>query len=139
VNGGGISFCEDVRPVGYPRELLRQAIAEAKRLRKYYCGDYYPLTEASVNTRDWSVVQYHRPLEQEGMFVAFRRPKSPFSSYQLLDAQAIDPAGEYEVMFSRSYEPSKPIQLKGHALLHLKIEVDESPGSVVVEYRKCAM
>ena len=136
VNGGGISFCEDVRPANYPRAMLKQAIAEAKRLRKYYSGDYYPLTDVSVNAHDWSVVQYHRPSEHEGMFVAFRRPKSPFASYELRDAQAIDPAGEYEVMFSRSYEPSKPMLLNGQALLHLKIEVDESPGSVIVEYRK---
>ena len=136
VNGGGISFAEDVRSASYPRDLLKQAIAEAKRLRKYYFGDYYPLTEVNTDARDWSVVQYHRPLDQDGMFIIFRRPKSPFASYELCDAQAIEPAADYEVTISRSYEPSKPLHMKGEALLHLKIEVDESPGSVVVEYRK---
>jgi len=136
VNGGGISFAEDVRPASYPRELLKQAIAEAKRLRKYYFGDYYPLTEVNTDVCDWSVVQYHRPLEQDGMFVVFRRPRSPFASYELCDAQAVDPAADYEVTLSRSYEPAQPLRVNGGALLHLKIEVAESPGSVVVEYRK---
>lgn len=138
VNGGGISFAEDVRPANYPRALLKQAITEAKRLRKYYFGDYYPLTDVTTDARDWCVVQYHRPTAQDGMFVLFRRPKSSFASYVLREAQAIEPAADYEVTLSRSYEPSPPNQMKGEGLLRLKVEVDESPGSVVVEYRKVA-
>ncbi len=136
VNGGGISFAEDVRPASYPRSLLKQAIAEAKRLRKYYFGDYYPLTDVTTDARDWCVVQYHRPTEQDGMFVLFRRPKSCFASYELREAQAIEPAADYEVTLSRGYEPAKPVRAKGEDLLRLKVDVDESPGSVVVEYRK---
>ncbi len=136
INGGGISFAEDVRPANYPRDLLKQAIAEAKRLRKYYFGDYYPLTDVTTDARDWSVVQYHRPIEQDGMFVLFRRPKSCFASYVLSEARAIEPEADYEVTQSRSYAPSQPTRMKGEDLQRLKVDVDESPGSVVVEYRK---
>jgi len=136
VNGGGISFAEDVRPANYPRDLLKRAIAEAKRLRKYYFGDYYPLTDVTTDARDWCVVQYHRPTEQDGMFVFFRRPKSSFASYVLHEARAIEPAADYDVTRSRGYEPSHPERMPGEALLRLKVDVDESPGSVVLEYRK---
>jgi alpha-galactosidase len=135
VNGGGISFAEDVRPASYPRDLLKQAIAEAKRLRKYYLGDHYPLTDVTTEARDWCVIQYHRPTEQDGMVILFRRPKSSFASYVLREAQGIEPEAEYEVTQSRCYEPSKPERMKGDALQRLKVDVDACPGSVVVEYR----
>jgi hypothetical protein len=70
------------------------------------------------------------------MFVLFRRPKSSFASYVLREARAIEPGADYEVTQSRGYEPSKPNRMKGEGLLRLKLDVDESPGSVVVEYRK---
>ena len=56
---GGISFCEDVRPADYPRELLKKAIAEGKRIRKYYFGNFYPLTPVTLDTSEWCVLQYH--------------------------------------------------------------------------------
>ncbi len=57
----GISFCEDCRPADYPREQLKQAIAEAKRLRPYFFGDFYALGPVTVRPEDWCVLQYHRP------------------------------------------------------------------------------
>ena len=47
----GISFGEDCRPAGYPREQLKQAIAEAKRLRPYFFGDFYALGPVTVRPR----------------------------------------------------------------------------------------
>jgi alpha-galactosidase len=136
VNGGGISFGEDVRPADYPRDLLKQAIAEAKRLRKYYFGDYYPLTPVTVDPADWCVVQYHRPAEQDGMIVLFRRPKSCFASYVLQNVQAIEPEADYEVVQSLDYAPSASVRMKGSSLRRLKCDLDASPGALVVEYRK---
>jgi alpha-galactosidase len=63
---GGISFAEDCRPAGYPRDQLREAIAEAKRLRKYWFGDFFPLSEATLDPAGWCVLQYHRPAERAG-------------------------------------------------------------------------
>jgi alpha-galactosidase len=136
VNGGGISFGEDVRPENYPRDQLKQAIAEAKRLRKYYFGNYYPLTPVTVDPADWCVVQYHRPLEQDGMVVLFRRPKSCFASYVLYNAQEIEPEADYEVVRSKDYVPSPPARMTGADLQRLKCDLDASPGTLVVEYRK---
>ena len=90
----GIAFAEDVRPRDYPRELLRQAIAEGKRIRKYYSGDFYVLSDVTTSARDWCVWQYHRPAEQDGIVIAFRRHESPYSA---LTAHLfeIDPAVPY--------------------------------------------
>jgi len=56
INGGGISFCEDVRPETYPKDLLMQGIAEAKRIRNYYFGNFHLLTEITTSTSTWCVM-----------------------------------------------------------------------------------
>jgi len=132
---GGISFCEDCRPADYPRDLLKQAIAEGKRIRKYYFGNFYPLAEITTNPRDWCVMQYHRPAEQDGMIVAFRRHRSPYASF-VCDLREIDPAAAYQVTPSHTYQPSPPITVKGAAFQHYKAEIDDRPGSLIVEYKK---
>ena len=132
----GIAFGEDIRPKDYPRDLLKQAIAEGKRIRKYYEGDFYPLTPVTLSPKDWCVLQYHRPGEQNGMVVTFRRPESPTARFSLSALRGLDPAADYAVTQSHVYTPSQPATMKGAALKALEIEIPEQPGSVIVEYRK---
>ena len=80
---GGISFCEDVRPADYPRDLLKKAIAEGKRIRKYYFGNFYLLTQVTLDNSEWCVMQYHLKNENEGMIMAFRRPESKKDEFEL--------------------------------------------------------
>ena len=133
----GISFCEDCRPDDYPRELLKQAIAEAKRLRRYYFGNFYPLSDITTSAKDWCVMQYHRPAEQDGMIVAFRRHQSPYASF-VCEPHEIDPAAKYAVAQSHGYQPGEAVIVAGSELQRLKAEIDDRPGSVVVEYRRLA-
>jgi hypothetical protein len=69
------------------------------------------------------------------MIVAFRRPKSPYSAYTA-ELREIDPKGEYEVTRSTSYQPSEPTKMSGEQLRRLKIDIDERPGSIILEYRR---
>jgi alpha-galactosidase len=131
----GISFGEDCRPAGYPREQLRQAIAEAKRLRPYFFGDFYALDPVTVRPQDWCVLQYHRPQEEDGMVMAFRRDASP-DAVHTGQLRAVDPEAEYEVTESHGYERSATKRVKGAEIGSLKLRIDEQPGSVVIEYRK---
>ena len=131
----GISFGEDCRPPGYPREQLKQAIAEAKRLRPYFFGDFYAIGPVTVRPEDWCVLQYHRPRQEDGMLMAFRRDASPEAVHPV-ELREIDPAADYEVTQAYGYEPSAPKRLKGSDLRSLKLQIDEKPGSVIIEYRK---
>jgi alpha-galactosidase len=133
----GIAFAQDIRPKEYPKELLRQGIAEGKRIRKYFSGDFYVLSVANTNPRDWCVMQYHRSQEHDGMIMAFRRDQSPYGSYDL-SLRQIDPTRTYEVTRSVSYQPEKPARMKGADLRRLKLEVSEAPGSLILEYRRIA-
>ncbi len=132
----GVPLAE--RPKAEERDLLERAIAEGKRLRKYWLGDFYPLTVVTMNPEDWCVLQYHRPAERDGMVLALKRPKSPFPVFVLGEIRGIDPDAEYEVTISRTYEPASPVIMKGSALKNLKIEIDDTPGSVLLEYRAVA-
>jgi alpha-galactosidase len=131
----GISFCEDCRAPGYPRDLLREAIAEGKRVRKYAFGDFYPLAEVTTSPKDWCVLQYHRPREDDGMVVAFRRHQSPYAAYTA-ELRGLDPAADYELTRSLDYRPQSPVRMKGSELQRLRIDLDQRPGSVILEYRK---
>ena len=70
---GGIAFCQDCRPKDLSRDELKAAIEEGKRIRKYFLGDFYCLSEVDVDPRHWCVMQYNRPEEGDGMLLAFRR------------------------------------------------------------------
>jgi len=132
---GGIAFAEDCRPQDYPRDLLKEAIAEGKRLRKYWFGNFYPLSDVTTNATDWCVMQYHRPAEREGMVVAFRRHQSPSGSFAC-ELHEVDAAADYDVTRSARYTPAGPARMRGAQLRTLRLEIDELPGSLVIEYRR---
>jgi alpha-galactosidase len=131
----GIAFGEDVRPAGYPRDQLKQAIAEGKRIRKYFFGNFYPLTEVTTSPEDWCVMQYHRTAEQDGMVLAFRRHLSHYGSYDFA-LNEIEPKAEYEVTFYPTYAPSKKTVIVGAELQRLRAEIADRPGSLLVEYKR---
>ena len=131
----GIAFGEDVRPADYPRDQLKQAIAEGKRIRKYYFGNFYPLNDVTTSPEDWCVMQYHRTAEQDGMVIAFRRHRSPYSSYDFA-LKEIEPKAKYKVTFYPTYIPAKKIEMLGNELLHLKAEITVCPGSLLIEYKR---
>ncbi|MBX7259542.1 MAG: NPCBM/NEW2 domain-containing protein [Candidatus Hydrogenedentes bacterium] len=131
----GISFCEDTRPADYPRDLLRAGIAEGKRIRKYFFGNLYALNEVTTNPTDWCALQYHRAAENDGMILAFRRHRSPYTALKCA-LHEIDADAEYEVVFSPGYSPNPSVKMKGADLQAIELKIDEMPGSLLVEYRK---
>ena len=135
---GGIAFCEDTRPADYPREQLRDAIAEGKRLRKYYMGDFYPLSDVTTDPRDWTVMQYHLPETNEGVVIGFRRHNSPFTAIQC-ELKGIDPAANYKVTRSLASKQEAPFEMKGADLQRLSLEIPLMPGSVILEYQKFSL
>jgi alpha-galactosidase len=131
----GASFCEDIRATDYPRDLLAQGIAEGKRIRKYYAGNFYTLSPISTDPAAWCVLQYHRPAERDGMILAFRRHAAPDATFTSAPRE-IDPATTYEVTRSLGYEPAEPVRTNGAELAALTMEIPEQPGALLVEYRR---
>ena len=135
VNGGGISFCEDVRPETYPRDLLACGITEAKRIRNYYLGNYYPLTEITTSASAWCVMQYHRPDKNKGMILAFRRQNSTDSTL-ICHPQEINPNSHYQLNFYPTYDLADSRLINGTEFRQLELRIDEIPGSLLIEYQK---
>lgn len=133
----GISFCEDTRPAEYPRDLLRAAIVEGKRIRKYFFGNLYLLTDVTTSPRDWQVRQYHRAEQGDGMVMAFRRHQSPFTGF-MCDLREINNDADYEVTVSQGYTPEPVRMMKGAELRRINLDIREMPGSLLVEYRPAA-
>jgi alpha-galactosidase len=131
----GIAFCEDVRPKDYPRDLLKKGIAEGKRIRKYFFGNFYPLVESGYDAQAWCVMQYHCIKENDGIVMAFRRDQSPVGIVEC-NLHEIDPAANYQVTIYHTYEPETPLIMKGSNIQNLKIEINDCPGSVIIEYKK---
>ncbi|MCP4642306.1 MAG: hypothetical protein GY851_17810 [bacterium] len=131
----GITFCEDIRGEDYPKDMLKAAIAEGKRIRKYFFGDLYALKPITVNADDWCVLQYDRPGHGDGLILAFRRHESPFTAFEM-SPRGIDAAATYEVVVSPGYDRPEPVTMTGAELMEMDIHVEDRPGSVIVEYRK---
>jgi alpha-galactosidase len=134
----GISFCEDTRPEAYPRDMLRAAIAEGKRIRKYYFGNLYALTDVTTSPKDWCVLQYHRPAEGDGMVVTFRRHQSPYTGFTCA-LNEIDADADYEVTLSTGYTPGPTKTMKGTDLRAMVLNIDKAPDSLLLEYRPCSL
>ena len=131
----GTNISMDTRRKDTPMDQAKAAIAEAKSLRPLYLGDYYPLTEVTLDERQWIGWQFDRPDLGQGFAMFFRRPKSP---YPALDAalRGLEPEATYEVTFAHDYTPGEARRLTGRDLAALRVEISTAPGSVLVRYRK---
>jgi len=84
----------EAKPSDADHEWFRRRLAEIRRLRPYFQGDYHLLTPCVFDLGSWLVYQLILPEEQEGAILAFRRPESAMTSgcFQL---RGLDAAGTY--------------------------------------------
>jgi alpha-galactosidase len=114
---------------------MQRSVADFKRLRPYYYGDYYPLTPPENNTTEqvWLAYQMHRPDAGDGIIVAFRRSENQ-QEVILVEPKGLDPVASYEWWNEDSGEKkilSGEVFLKG-----VSIRVKSMPGSALISYRK---
>ena len=76
-------------------EWLRERILEAKRIRPFFFGDYYPLMSGGHQLDTWLAWHFYLPEKKEGVLIAFRRPKSNVVS-ATFDLLTIRPDADYE-------------------------------------------
>lgn len=69
------SYCENEKEI----EWLRRIGEEYLRVRPYFYGDIYPLTQISDRTDIWSAVQFDRPEKGDGIVQVFRREDAPYT------------------------------------------------------------
>lgn len=119
---------------GFDFTTARRILNEYLSVRKYFYGDYYPLTKYSVADDVWLAWQFNSPDASEGMVQAFRRERCPYLAAQLrlggLESEALytltnsDVAGTTEMT-------GRELMEKG-----LLITISDQPGAVLITYKK---
>lgn len=126
--------CDDWETPGFPWEWQRAMINEAKKLRPYFYGDFYPLTPCVINPDVWMVYQLLLPEKGEGAVLAFRRDQSPMTtgSFQLYGLKT---ASQYEFQDADSgktcHETGAVLMAEG-----LKISIGDPRESRVFFYKE---
>lgn len=74
---------------------IKANVLQAQRCKKYFFGDYYPLTHKQRDPAAWTAYHLYLPAEREGMILALRRTKSDVRemTFELL---TIDPAVQWK-------------------------------------------
>jgi len=120
----------------YDFDLCRTWLHEYLAVRKFFTGDFYPLTPYSLDASDWMAWQFDRPDLGAGLLQAFRRPACPDESatYRLF---GLDPAAMYAVT---NLDAPDTIRKSGHALITegVVVTLTACPGAAVIVYRQVA-
>ncbi len=118
----------------YPWAWHRRMLADYRRARPLFYGDYYPLTANAAENDVWAAFQMHRPDVGEGLLLVFRRKDSSFvaADFRL---RALEPAATYELTDA---DTRRQWRVKGRELVEkgLHIALKTAPASRLVFYRK---
>ena len=111
----------------------RDLLAEYKRLRPYFYGDFYPLTAYSDSASDWLAYQFDRPEDGDGMALAFRRSASETPTCAV-KFHGLNPAASYDVFFE---DYGIRIIKSGAELLGpgLELRIPEPAASLLITYK----
>jgi alpha-galactosidase len=129
----GVGWGLDLRASYIPLDQVKRGTEELKSLRPFWLGDYYPLTEITLDERAWAGWEFYRPDLKAGFAVFFRRP---LSQQQALETglRGLDPAASYDVTFAKDYEVTEKRIMTGEQLAHMRVEIDSRPGSLLIRY-----
>ncbi|MEI6132097.1 MAG: alpha-galactosidase [Bacillota bacterium] len=92
----GIALTFDLFSEDFNYSKASKLMEEFQNQKKYWEGDFYPLTEASLDETIWAAFQFNLKEEDKGMILIFRRKNNLLSSgnYRL---RGLNPDKMYEV------------------------------------------
>jgi len=114
---------------------FQKFIADFKRLRPFYYGDYYPLTPNINITSDniWLAYQLNRPIQNDGIIIAFRRQNSFVESVNI-KLRGLENNATYELFYE---DYGIKVNKTGAELMQgLDITIPTKPASLLISYRK---
>jgi alpha-galactosidase len=121
-------------PADFPWDWAERTLKQYQTIRKYYYGDYYPLTSYSQADDVWMVYQLTLPEAGEGALVVRRRSESPYETAKLR-LRGLAAAANYTI---EDLDSGMTRTAAGEALLQsgLEVALPERPGSAIYVYRK---
>ena len=116
-----------------PIPALQKRIQDFKDLRPFFLGDYYPLTENKNNTGDdvWLAYQLNRPIQNDGIIIAFRRTESINQSIPV-KLSGLPADNTYELFYEDS---GLHVRKTSRELMDgIELTIPEKPGSLLISY-----
>lgn len=114
---------------------MQQRIREYRDIREYYYEDYYPLSGTGDLTGSdvWLAYQMHRPSDDSGIVVAFRRQDAPDAEYTVR-LGGLTPDASYTLV---DCDTQAETVRSGRELTEgLTIRLDNPRSSLLIKYRK---
>lgn len=114
-------------------DWCRKVYEQQKRIKPYTYGDYYPLTGATDNPKDWIAWQMHLNDTNEGIVMAFRRAESPLRAADF-ELRGIDQNAEYTI---ENLDTGAKTDVSGATLADgFTVELAQKRSSAVLIYTK---
>ncbi len=110
-----------------PFDQVKQVWDDLKSYNYLMSGDFYPLSDFSLNDNSSMVFQYDYPEKGEGCVICFRRANSPYPEIELL-LKAIDPQATYKIV---DLDSANEKIVKGAELEKFSIKLDRLESRVV--------
>ena len=114
---------------------MQQRIREYRDIREYYYEDYYPLSGTGDLTGSdvWLAYQMHRPSDDSGIVVAFRRQDAPDAEYTVR-LGGLTPDATYTLL---DCDTQAETVRSGRELTEgLTLRLDNPKSSLLIKYRK---
>lgn len=114
---------------------MQQRIKEYRDIREYYYEDYYPLSGTGDLTGSdvWLAYQMHRPSDDSGIVVAFRRQDAPDAEYTVR-LGGLTPDASYTLV---DCDTQAETVRSGRELTEgLTLRLDNPRSSLLIKYRK---
>ncbi|MEI6603481.1 MAG: alpha-galactosidase, partial [Clostridia bacterium] len=130
----GIAVTFDVLSDDFNYERATQLMKEFQDQKKYWKGDFYPLTEATLDEDVWAGYQFHLKAENRGIVLLFRRKESPLQTkhFRLM---GLNKEKKYEVKISdENLNITKKIITGSELLSGVAFEILEKRASLLIEY-----
>ncbi len=112
---------------------LKKYLDEYLTVRKYFYGDFYPLTDSIESDFSWNVSQFNCPESGDGMVQVFRHEKSPFAIADF-KLRGLDSAKTYRItdLDSKEY-----FDVSGEILTNtgLNIKTDSPRSAKIYVYK----
>ncbi len=128
-------FCGewDILNKSFPLDQARASIAEIKANRKYWYGDFYPLTPCMLDGDVWIAWQLHRGDLDEGLILAFRREYCTQPTLQV-KLRGLKPGKSYTVTFIDDQRHSTVKTMSSRELAPLTLRLPAPRSSLVIRY-----
>lgn len=131
----GVVLYLDIRVDDFPAEAAAHAIAELKRLRPYFLGDFYPLLPLTTKDDAWVAYQFDRPEAGDG-FALFLRRHAGTTDTATVSLRGVEPGASYEVGMAETFDDPPRRLMQGAELAPLDVTITDQPGSLLLQYRK---